>query len=58
MAVVQCDIRRGRTQDQKRLYGEALTRAVHEITGLDIDNILVIFRERRATTCSRRHGAA
>jgi phenylpyruvate tautomerase PptA (4-oxalocrotonate tautomerase family) len=46
MAVVQCDIRRGRTQDQKRLYGEALTRAVHEITGLDIDNILVIFREQ------------
>jgi phenylpyruvate tautomerase PptA (4-oxalocrotonate tautomerase family) len=46
MAVVQCDIRRGRTPDQKRLYGEALTKAVHEITGLDIDNILVIFREQ------------
>ena len=46
MAVVQCDIRRGRTPDQKRQFGEALTRAVHEITGLDIDNILIIFREQ------------
>ena len=46
MAVVQCDIRRGRTPDQKREFGEALTRAVHEITGLDIDNILIIFREQ------------
>ena len=46
MAVVQCDIRRGRTPDQKRRFGEALTRAVHEITGLDVDNILVIFREQ------------
>jgi phenylpyruvate tautomerase PptA (4-oxalocrotonate tautomerase family) len=46
MAVVQCDIRRGRTPDQKRQYGEALTRAVHQITGLDVDNILVIFREQ------------
>ncbi|WP_157644287.1 tautomerase family protein [Bradyrhizobium sp. WSM2793] len=46
MAVLQCDIRRGRTPDQKRIMGERLTRAVHEITGLDIDNILVIFREQ------------
>jgi phenylpyruvate tautomerase PptA (4-oxalocrotonate tautomerase family) len=46
MAVIQCDIRRGRTLDQKRQFGEALTQAVHEITGLDIDNILVIFREQ------------
>jgi phenylpyruvate tautomerase PptA (4-oxalocrotonate tautomerase family) len=44
--VVQCDIRRGRTPDQKRQFGEALTRAVHEITGLGIDNILIIFREQ------------
>ena len=46
MAVVQCDIRRGRTPDQKRRFGEALTQAVHQITGLDVDNILVIFREQ------------
>ncbi|WP_306666311.1 tautomerase family protein [Bradyrhizobium campsiandrae] len=46
VAVIQCDIRRGRTPDQKRIMGEKLTRAVHEITGLDIDNILVIFREQ------------
>lgn len=46
MAVLQCDIRRGRTAEQKRIMGEALTRAVHKITGLDIDNILVIFREQ------------
>jgi phenylpyruvate tautomerase PptA (4-oxalocrotonate tautomerase family) len=46
LAVIQCDIRRGRTADQKRELGEALTAALHEITGLDIDNILVMFREQ------------
>lgn len=46
MAVLQCDIRRGRTADQKREFGQALTQAVHEITGVDVDNILVIFREQ------------
>lgn len=46
MAVIQCDIRRGRSADQKREFGQALTRAVHEITGIPVDNILVIFREQ------------
>jgi 4-oxalocrotonate tautomerase family enzyme len=46
MPVLQCDIRRGRTHDQKRLYGEALTEAVARITGCDPNTILVIFREQ------------
>jgi phenylpyruvate tautomerase PptA (4-oxalocrotonate tautomerase family) len=46
LAVIQCDIRRGRTADQKREFGEALTAALHKITGLNIDNILVMFREQ------------
>jgi phenylpyruvate tautomerase PptA (4-oxalocrotonate tautomerase family) len=46
VAVIQCDIRRGRSADVKREFGQALTQAVHEITGVDVDNILVIFREQ------------
>ena len=46
MPVVQCDIRRGRTPEQKAAYGQALTKAVARMTGADPNTILVIFREQ------------
>lgn len=46
MPVLTCDIRRGRTPEQKKAYGEALTEAVHRITGADVDTILIIMREQ------------
>lgn len=46
MPVVQCDIRRGRSQEQKLAYGQALTKAVHDSTGASAETILIIFGRR------------
>ena len=43
--VIQCDIREGRTPEQKQAMAEAITRAVHETIGAPIEYIYVLIRE-------------
>jgi len=45
MPVIQCDIRQGRTPEQKQAMAEAITRAVHETIGAPIEYIYVLIRE-------------
>lgn len=45
MPVIQCDIREGRTAEQKAAMAEAITRAVHETIGAPIEYIYVLIRE-------------
>ena len=45
MAIIQCDIRRGRTDDQKRRLAAGLTRTVSEISGEAIDQMFLVIRE-------------
>jgi 4-oxalocrotonate tautomerase family enzyme len=43
--VIQCDIREGRTPEQKQAMAEAITQAVHETIGAPIEYIYVLIRE-------------
>jgi 4-oxalocrotonate tautomerase family enzyme len=43
--VIQCDIREGRTPEQKQAMAEAITWAVHETIGAPIEYIYVLIRE-------------
>ena len=45
MPIVTCDIRVGRTKEQKSQLATGLTQAVHEITGVPIDYIFLVIRE-------------
>lgn len=45
MPIIQCDIREGRTQEQKRALAQAITQVVHETIGAPIDHIYVLIRE-------------
>jgi 4-oxalocrotonate tautomerase family enzyme len=45
VAIIQCDIRRGRSDDQKRRLASGLTRAVSEITGEPVDQMFLVIRE-------------
>lgn len=45
MPIIQCDIREGRTAEQKAAMAEAITRVVHETIGAPIDYIYVLIRE-------------
>ncbi|KPK59198.1 MAG: hypothetical protein AMJ59_12120 [Gammaproteobacteria bacterium SG8_31] len=45
MPVIQCDIRQGRTAEQKQAMAEAITRAVHETIGAPVEYIYVLIRE-------------
>ncbi len=45
MPVIQCDIREGRTAEQKQEMAEAITRAVHETIGAPVEYIYVLIRE-------------
>ncbi|MGD1977083.1 MAG: 2-hydroxymuconate tautomerase [Gammaproteobacteria bacterium] len=45
MPVIQCDIREGRTAEQKQKMAEAITRAVHETIGAPVEYIYVLIRE-------------
>ncbi|MGB5102015.1 MAG: 2-hydroxymuconate tautomerase [Steroidobacteraceae bacterium] len=45
MPVIQCDIREGRTAEQKAAMAEAITRAVHETIGAPLEYIHVLIRE-------------
>lgn len=45
MPVIQCDIRQGRTAEQKQAMAEAITRAVNETIGAPVEYIYVLIRE-------------
>jgi 4-oxalocrotonate tautomerase family enzyme len=45
MPIITCDIRVGRTKEQKSRLAIGLTRAVQEATGVSIDHIFVVIRE-------------
>ncbi len=43
--VIQCDIREGRTEEQKQALAQEITRVVHETIGAPIEYIYVLIRE-------------
>lgn len=45
MPVIQCDIREGRTEEQKLALAREITRVVHETIGSPIEYIYVLIRE-------------
>jgi 4-oxalocrotonate tautomerase family enzyme len=45
MPFIACDIRIGRTPEQKSRLARALTQAVHEVTGVPIESIFITIRE-------------
>lgn len=45
MAIIQCDIRRGRTDDQKRRLAAGLTRVVSEVSGEPTEQMFLVIRE-------------
>lgn len=45
MPIIQCDIRRGRTEEQKRKLAAGLTEAVVRIAGVPKDRIFLVMRE-------------
>ncbi len=45
MPIIQCDIRRGRTEDQRRQLAAGLTNAVERVTGVPRDYIFLVMRE-------------
>jgi 4-oxalocrotonate tautomerase family enzyme len=45
MPIIQCDIREGRTEEQKRALAAAVTRAVHETIDAPLEYIYVLIRE-------------
>ena len=45
MPIIQCDIRLGRTEEQRRRLAAGLTEAVAEATHQPIDSIFLVIRE-------------
>lgn len=45
MAIIQCDIRLGRTDDQKRRLAAGLTQVVSEVTGEPTEQVFLVIRE-------------
>jgi 4-oxalocrotonate tautomerase family enzyme len=45
MPVIQCDIREGRTEEQKQELAKEITRVVHETIGSPVEYIYVLIRE-------------
>jgi 4-oxalocrotonate tautomerase family enzyme len=43
--VIQCDIREGRTEEQKQALAQEITRVVHETIGAPVEYIYVLIRE-------------
>lgn len=43
--VIQCDIREGRTAEEKEALAQGITRVVHETIGAPLDYIYVLIRE-------------
>jgi 4-oxalocrotonate tautomerase family enzyme len=49
MPIIQCDIRQGRTEAQKKRLAEEITRVVHETIDAPMDYIYVLIRETPGT---------
>ena len=47
MPVIQCDIRRGRSAEQRERLCAGLSRVVSDLTGAPLETILVLVREHR-----------
>jgi 4-oxalocrotonate tautomerase len=47
MALISCDMRQGRTDDQKRQLAAGIIRVIREATGESKDNIFFVIREGR-----------
>jgi 4-oxalocrotonate tautomerase len=45
MPIIQCDIREGRTQAQKRALAREITKAVHKTIDAPLEYIYVLIRE-------------
>lgn len=45
MPIIQCDIREGRTQEQKAALAREITRVVHETIDAPVEYIYVLIRE-------------
>ena len=45
MPIITCDIRTGRTKEQKSQLAMGLTNAVVEATGVSIDHVFLVMRE-------------
>ncbi len=45
MPVIQCDIRAGRSPEQKQALAREITRVVHETIGAPVEYIYVLIRE-------------
>jgi 4-oxalocrotonate tautomerase family enzyme len=45
MPIIQCDIRRGRTEEQRNRLVRDLTQIVHEVTGAPVETISAVVRE-------------
>ena len=45
MPMIQCDIRRGRTEEQKRTLAKELIRVVNEVTGIPKDYVFIVIRD-------------
>jgi 4-oxalocrotonate tautomerase family enzyme len=46
MPVIQCDIRAGRSAEQKEALAQEITRVVHETIGAPVEYIYVLIREQ------------
>ena len=45
MPIIQCDIREGRTAEQKEALAREITRVVHDTIGAPVEYIYVLIRE-------------
>jgi 4-oxalocrotonate tautomerase family enzyme len=45
MPIIQCDIREGRSPEQKAALADGITRVVHETIGSPVEWIYVLIRE-------------
>ncbi|MGY4225065.1 4-oxalocrotonate tautomerase family enzyme [Bradyrhizobium sp. USDA 4503] len=45
MPIITCDIRNGRTKEQKHQLAKQLTEAIVEATGCGIENVFLVMRE-------------
>ncbi len=45
MPVIQCDIREGRTEEEKQALAQEITRVVHETIGAPVEYIYVLSRQ-------------
>jgi 4-oxalocrotonate tautomerase family enzyme len=45
MPIIQCDIREGRSDEQKGALAREITRVVHETIGAPVEYIYVLIRE-------------